>query len=368
MSCNNCGDSSTSNPCGHYDDCGCINPTTLDCISTKKPLANLQIEKGDTGEEILDSINTIVGDLADKKGDIKVDEADTCPAPLVDKLEAGLNITLSVVGTGCDKKVRIDAVDGGVPVDVNVRVSETDTTAGSLSTKIENGAFLTKTVVNPGGAEKLRLDVSIDNVISADAGNQLIKGTDGKLKTLYTAPDGSETKIIAGNGANVSGLGTIQNPYVVSTEGSIYTKRNCFDGEWKSLTVPTNSGVTGVTYISSDLKYRVRFDGTIEFKGSVTYTVQFGNYQTGPRKLSVNVASLAIDCLTLTEQAGTSDLKSMNYIDIPQAGADQYPQLFGYVIKKSGQNVIVDFQSSFINPTSKTIMVTFDGAVSHPNI
>jgi len=61
-------------------------------------------------------------------------------------------------------------------------------------------------------------------------------------------------------------------------------------------------------------------------------------------------------------------LKSINYIDVPQASADQITQMYGYIVRKSTQNLIVEFQSSFSASTSKTIVVNFDGVISHPSI
>lgn len=367
MSCTSCGETIPSNPCGQYNDCGCINPTSLDCVTVKKPLPNLDVEKGDNAEVFGDKVEAFVGEMNEVKGKVKINESDTCPGNLFDKLEPGANVSFSIVGTGCEKKVRIDSTTGGVVPDSNVRVSDNDTTSGRLSDKIQGGAFITKSVVNPGANEKLKLDLSIDTVISQDAGNMLVKGTDGKLKTSYTAPTGAETKIVAGAGAKLEGSGTPETPYIVSLEGSIFAVKPCYDGQWKTLSIAT-TGTTDVTAVGGTLKYRVRFDGTVEFKGMLGYTVKFGPYSTSTRRFSIPVATLPTTCITATEMGGTFDLKTQVLIDTPQTSDDQLTQMYGYVIKKTNQNITIDFQSSFSNPTTKTIYVAFDGSMFHPEI
>jgi hypothetical protein len=79
------------------------------------------------------------------------------------------------------------------------------------------------------------------------------------------------------------------------------------------------------------------------------------------------MGNIPTTCLTLAEQIGTADLKGINYIDAPQAG-DQITQQYGYIIRKSANNILLELQSAFIGATSKTVVVNFDGAVSHPQI
>lgn len=80
------------------------------------------------------------------------------------------------------------------------------------------------------------------------------------------------------------------------------------------------------------------------------------------------MGNIPITCLTAGEQAGTADLKGITYIDVPQASADQITQQYGYIIRKSSQNYILEFQSSFTGATTKTIVVNFEGTVVHPSI
>lgn len=366
MACND------QNPCNQdpcpdlYDNCGCTNPNTFGCTTyTGTSLECTEIQNGENGDDILAKIDGVVCDLQEDAGKVLVDGTDTCPEYLFDKLEAGTDISLQITGTGCDRKIVIHAVDGGVAVDVNAKVTSNDTTSGYLDQKIATGTYLTKQILNPSGNEQLEIDVVPDTLISADSGNQITIGTDGGLKTAYSAPDGSETKVIQGVGVTVSGTGTLVDPYIVSTNPAIQIVRPCFDGVWRNVTLVA-TGNPNVVYASGAPQYRYRFDGTVEFRGQATYTVAFGTYQTANRKYTITIGNIPTTCLTGGELAGTSDLKSINYIDIPQASADQITQMYGYVIRKSTANIIIEFQSSFTNATSKSIVVNFEGAVIHP--
>lgn len=366
MSCNNdCSPAPVTNPCD-YDNCGCLNPSTFKCTTYTGPDLEYIASKDDDGNKILAKIDEMFADLIANKGKVLVDGDDDCQKLLEDALLEGTNISLQVVGTGCNRRIRIDSTTGGVPVDVNAKVSASDNTSGYLHTKTQDGTFISRSIVNPGGNEKLKFDVNISSLISSDSGNLLAVGGDGKLKTSFTEADGSETKLVEGTGVNISGTGTILDPYVLSTNASIYALRNCFDGVWRDITIA--SGNSNVVIASGKVQYRYRHDGSIEFRGNVTFNVAFGNYATNNRKYTVAIGTIPTSCITPAEQAGTADLKNINYIDAPQASADQITQQYGYIIRKSGSSIILEFQSSFTNNTSKTIVVSFDGAVSHSNI
>ena len=363
------------NPCNttpscpdSYDNCGCTNPNTFGCTTyTGTALECTDIQNGENGDDVLAKIDEAICNLQENEGKVLIDGSDTCPEHLFDKLEEGLNISFSITGTGCDRKLVINAVEGGTPVDVNAKVTSNDTTTGYLDSKITTGSYLSKTVNNPAANENLELDVVPSTLISADSGNQLVLGTDGALKTLYAAPDGSETKVIAGVGTTVSGTGTTVDPYIVSTNPSIQVVRSCFDSVWRPITLVA-SGNPNVVYASGAPEYRYRYDGTIEFRGSITYNVSFGTYASANRSFTVPMGSIPVTCLTAGEQIGVADLKSVNYIDAPQVGADQYTQMYGYIVRKNAQNLSLVFQSSFINATAKSLVVNLEGAVVHPII
>lgn len=355
------------NPCDTYDNCGCINPTTFECVTKPGVCEDLGITDDMNGKQVIAQICENVGDLQDKEGKVLIDGNDTCPEYLWDKLEEGLNISFTQTGTGCDKKIVINAVEGGTAVDVHVKVSSDDTTSGYLDEKLVTGTYLTKSTNNPAGDEELEIDVVPETLISTDANNLITLGTDGGLHAYFEEADGSETSVVEGTGVTVSGTGTSADPYVISTNASIYAVRSCFDSIWRNVTLVA-TGNPNVTYVSGTPKYRYRHDGSIEFKGPVTYTVAFGAYSTADRKYTIPLGNIPTTCLTVSEQAGVADLKGINYIDVPQASSDQITQMYGYIIRKSAQNLIVEFQSSFTGATSKTIVVNFDGVISHPSI
>lgn len=354
MSCNSCNDNcQDTNPC--YEDCGCLNPTTFKCTSyTGADLPNLEVTDTTDGEALLGLIDTKIGDI----GKVLVDGSDDCPALLEDKLEAGLNISIQAVGEGCNRKLQINASSGGVAVDVKTKVSANDTTSDHLYSKTTNGVYISRTIENAGGNEKLKFDLNISSLVSADSGNQLSFGSDGKLKTLYTVPDGSETKIVQGNGVIVTGIGTMDDPYVVATNDAIQIKQPCFDGVWRNLSLLA-TGNAAVAYISGTPQYRFRYDGSVEFRGQAVYTVAFAGTPSS-RRFTVTIANLPTSCLTLGEQAGTSDLKGINYVDTSLLS------VYGYIIRKATEKIILEFQTTYENAASKTIVVSFDGCVSHP--
>lgn len=352
-----CPETNPCNPCSEHDDCGCVNPNTFGCTTySGTALTCLDVANAEDGDSILRKINDKVCDI----GKVLVDGDDVCPEYLFDKLDPGSNIALTIVGTGCDRKVRITSNTGGVVPDVNVAVTAADTTTGYLWDKIKTGTYISRTKENPAGNEDILLDVVPVTLLSTDINNPLYIGTDGGLMSTCIAPDGSETKVIAGTGVTVTGTGTTVDPYIVSTNPSIQVVRACFDATWRPITL-VPSGNANVVYLAGAPEYRYRFDGTIEFRGSISYSVAFAANTSANRKYTIPMGNIPTTCVTLAEQAGTSDLKSITYIE-------SVGQMYNYIIRKSTQNLLLEFQSSFTSATSKTIVVNFDGAISHPNI
>lgn len=309
------------NPC--YEDCGCLNPTTFACLTKPGTYACLGVNNNMNGLQVLAAIN--------------------------------------------DKICSLSGGDSDPSSDKYVRISSNDTTSNYLASKLIVGNYLTTTVINPGANEQYRLNVVPSTLVSTDAGNAIDIGTDGKLRAIIEVPT-PDVSVIAGSGVTVTGSGPSSDPFIVSINPSISVVRPCFDNTWRSL-IPSGPAVSpaGVTYVSGNPQYRYRFDGTIEFKGSITYTVVFTNSSPG-RRFTFTLGSLPTTCLTLTEQAGVADLKYMRYIDYTEM-TDSEVREYGYVIRKSAQNIILEFSSLYTSATtSKTIVVNFEGAVIYPNI
>lgn len=317
--CNNDNTCPTINEC-YYDNCGCLNPTTWQCVTLPGNLQYIGVTNSMTGLQVLQAINSTIGALV-------------VPS-----------------SSSADKFVKVDS---------------SDTTSNYLSSKLISGTYTTSTIVNSGLNEQLRFDVNLPSVISTDTNNSLEIGTDNKLRVIVQAPL-ADISVVGGSGVTVTGTGPSSDPFVVSTNASISAARSCFDGIWRAITLISITD-PNLTYVSGAPSYRIRFDGSIEFKGSATYTANFGVYSSSTRTITATIGNIPTNCVTITEQAGVADLKAITYIDTPQASADQIVQQYGYVIRKSTQNIILQFQSSYTNPTSKTIVVTFDGAISHPN-
>lgn len=281
MSCNHtdpCKDPCNTDPC--YDNCGCLNPTTFECVTKPGDHHFLKVSNDMNGKQVLSSIDNKIAELEDISGKVSIDHEDFCPGNLINKIQAGENISITQVGDGCDKKLVIRGGAGIGPAgsDINVKVSPTDTTSGLLNNKIEVGQFLVKSIIGGIGNQRLRVDLgSLNNLISSNSGNALGLGTDGKLKTTFNIPNGSETKIQGGGATTVTGNGTNANPYVIFTNPSVFPKRNTFDGIWKPLALTVSSGIT---IGNSDIYYRFRFDGTVEFKGRATLNVTFATGTT----------------------------------------------------------------------------------------
>ena len=319
MSCNdNCNPCTDTNPC--YEDCGCPNPTTFECVSNPGTLENINVTDDMNGKEVLAAIDTTIGDL--------------------------------VVG----------AFTGP---DIFSKVTSSDTTTGYLNSKLAVGTYLTKTILNPGANEQIRFNVSPATLLSSDGGNLLEVGTDSKLRVIWDCPP-ADIEVLGGSGVTVTGTGPSSDPYIISINPSISVARSCFDNTWRDITVVA-TGNADVVYVSGTPKYRYRFDGTIEFKGSVTHTVNFGAYSTANRKRTITLGNIPTSCLNSTEQAGTVDLKNINYIDQPGTG-DQITQQYGYIVRKTSNNIILEFQSAYISATTKTIVTHLDGAISYPSL
>jgi hypothetical protein len=161
--CTNCNNTPVS-PCSKCNqvDCscqyGCYDIYDTSCIRYSGDTLNcLDVSTGKSLTDILGLINLKVCSLEQASGLVKSDPTDTCPSDLQDKLQAGVNIILTPTGSGCDKKIKIDAVLGaGTIVDEQVKASATDTTAGYLYDKVTNSDCITWVKINTGLNEKVK--------------------------------------------------------------------------------------------------------------------------------------------------------------------------------------------------------------------
>jgi hypothetical protein len=324
--CGSC--SSCSDTCNPYEDCGCLNPTTFDCLTKPPLLQYIPVSSDMTGTEVLKSIDEVVGALQQSIQDINNPTSNTS--------------------------------------DVRVKASSTDTISGFLSSKIVKGDHTNIALMAGGANEFLRVSVTPKTLVSTRANNLLSVGTDNLLY-VNAAGIAPAAYLREGVGITITGSNTPEDPYIITAAGFIQAKRPCFDGVWKDF-VNNNTSNPDVTLVSSSAKYRVRHDGSIEFKGNATYTVAFSEYTGSKSKFTITAGGLSVACLTLAEQIGVAHLKGATFIDTPQTAADQITQMFGYIVRKSSKDIQIEFQSSFSNPTTKTVVVSFDGITSHPTI
>lgn len=145
--CQPCSSTLVNDPCAT----GCLDIYATSCIQYDGPnLSCLGINTGDYLNNDLCALNNLVCTLQTQSGGVKVNDGDTCPGTLMNKLVAGANIVFTGIGTGCNTQLRIDSVLGGQIVDQLVKVSPTDQTAGFLSSKISFGPCVYAQTVNPG--------------------------------------------------------------------------------------------------------------------------------------------------------------------------------------------------------------------------
>lgn len=170
---NNCGQNKTSsvnpncNPIADYCNTGCLDITPTDCLIFSGATTQcLEIGYGTTVTTVIEGFDKAICLINDELGKVKTDPTDECYGYLIDKLEAGSNIVISGVGTGCQKKIKIDSVIGGIQEDEKVKVSAQDSVTGFLETKIIAGDCLIISKSNPGLNEKLKIDVDWQCVLN----------------------------------------------------------------------------------------------------------------------------------------------------------------------------------------------------------
>jgi hypothetical protein len=167
-----CGTSSGNCSCkkqATYCNEGCLDITNADCVHyTGDRLNCIKVNNNDSIKAALCNINNEICAIQESNGKLKVDAADTCPNDLVNKIEAGANLIITPVGTGCDRKLKLDAVLGAgasIP-DEKVKVSNIDTTSGFLFDKFTTSDCITWVKTSIGLNEKLKAEIDWACVLS----------------------------------------------------------------------------------------------------------------------------------------------------------------------------------------------------------
>jgi hypothetical protein len=225
---------------------GCLDIYDTSCVNYNGlPLNCFGVDTDTNLNSLLSSAHSKVCELLLAKGAVKVDDGDGFPKSLVDKLEAGANIILTGTGSGSTKKLRIDAILGGVQVDEKVKVSPSDSSAGFLENKIIAGDCITIQKTGAGLDEKLKI------VIDWNCALGKISTLAGFCETVRSCGggDNNQTQVcpsislnspaISGDDVTLSWVSTATqyNVYVDGTllpgmpvSGSNYTVNNLING------------------------------------------------------------------------------------------------------------------------------------------
>jgi hypothetical protein len=360
--CNSC---NPVNPC--YDNCGCNFPSTFDCVDTTKDYDLLNVDKGTTGTIVLNAIEAKFLALINEQYKVKTEDADLAPDYLIDKIDAGTNISIDPVVVSGVRKLRITGGEGIGPAgaDTKVYAGPDDDTSASLYEKTVNGTYVKRTLQSPTSNAKLKFDITPSDLISTDTDNALNLDAFGKLKVL-PPPTIYPISIVAGPGINAPFVG---NTYTISTNGTVTPLRTYFDGIWKDFVNPlgigTSNGAGTATLGANSVKYRLLYNGTIEFKGNAIYTI---NFVSGNKVVLSNVASIPTGGSNLAsiEIDRTVDMKSiMTFTGATTLGST--PSLLGYTIRMTPTGKL---QLEFLHDqaAAKQFVLSFDGCVFHPNI
>lgn len=217
MCINNLNCNCTCNKCITYHCCsdeftddGCLTQTPLSCTNYSGDdivCGSLSITQADTGDEVVkkitDQLCAISEGLEDKF--VKARSSDTTGSYLYDKLVGSDYISISVLNTNLNEKLKIDVKISAlisyiltqVPADKYVKISATDTTSNYLVTKLSSSGALNISHQNIGSNESLRLSI----VLSPTDGN--IISYDGSGLYVPTPPTFTETTLVANDSSTI---------------------------------------------------------------------------------------------------------------------------------------------------------------------
>lgn len=358
----------TCNPVNDcYDNCGCLNPTTFSCVTNPSAnYENIPLLAGKTGSDLLINLDATIEALKEAQYKVKIDEDDTCPTELLDKFEAGTNISIEQIGTGCDKKILITAGEGigAAGADIKVKASSADTTANYLYNKLSNGTFTLRTILSPGGNETVKYDVVPSTLISTIPGNVILSvAGDGALAANY---DDSGNLITLTEGAGIK-LVKSGNDYVISTLGTISPVAAYADNVWRNISVVLDATPNVTITNPSPIQYRIRWDKTIEFRGNLVCSVVFNTSTSNKRTISANFSTIG---------GGTNNIPSAKFdkdVDMKYVADHSTDGLSvtAYTIRMKTTgilNIVTAYTGSVASPVTKTIVVSFDGCVYHPDL
>lgn len=266
---------------------------------------------------------------------VAVNATDDTPGELIDKLAAGDNITLTVIGSNPNKQLEISA-----DVDHKVLASNTDDTPGFLVDKVsgdtDEGITLTPTYNPTSKKVDFNLDVDMDTLvnsiltkISSDTtlrgvfcsivntcipqacAQYTVSNSSGSTKQItYSGCDGSNVgPIFLGDGDSITFCAQLDS--VIATGCTVIN-----DGECTTTSTTTIAPLTNNIYIQNDGITNIISD--ITFNG-VTLTFDTGTYPIDGDSDSryANVATGYYNVI-VTFSAGT-DLK---YVQVTDSNGD----------------------------------------------
>jgi hypothetical protein len=322
--------------------------TNFDCVEyTGSNKTCIGLDKYDKLSDLTTALDEVICTLQTDSGKVFVSDTGTTKKTLKNLLSAGANIAITEVGTGAAKTLRIDSVTGGTVQDVSVKISATDTTASYLNSKLDVGSYLNKTITSPAGNEKLLLDVDTAALLSTDPANKLSLAFD--------------------QGLFFDGISRIDPAY---------------NDTWNTLTI-TGSTPSGVTLVLNSAKYRVRFDGTVEFKGYIDFTCDFTKYTsantTWQYSFVLTSLSTVLSGIFTSGEIGNASgqnrsIANETIIEAPASliSPDTFPkitQMKGYNIEWSTTNLTARLYGIYeANTPTKAVRVSFEGASLFPNI
>jgi hypothetical protein len=268
---------------------GCLDIYNTSCIQYDGAgLTCLNIPTGGTLNDMLCSVNNIICNLQNDSGLVIVDNNDTNPGTLTQKLVAGANIVLTGIGYGTYEQIRIDAVLGGQIQDQYVKASATDSVAGFLDQKLVVGPCMYIQKVNPGLNESLQVFIDWNCAL-----NQL-----SQLPGFCTLVNNC-----------IPNLPTVTCPYIILNNPAI--TGSTMSASWVSSGVSFNVYIDGILQSNmptSSLSYSASNLTNGSHTVQVVALCQSGTPQTANQTFSINTVCPVPNSVVATIANGTATL------------------------------------------------------------